>query len=531
MQNIKTSLLPDSIENILLKEHIITESQLNWAKFKQTQTGERLENILLKEGIIDEKSLALAYSIQYKIEFIDEDLKIDYDIIKYIPKEILHEYEFIPIKKEDNILKIAIHNPYQYDLFEDIERRTRLKVQPFIIEKSKLLKKRKELLSNRINISELKGSGQFLDSILIYAWDNNASDIHFIFESNHLQIKYRISGDLIDGEKIPLQDADFLLVRLKILANLDITEHFLPQEGHFIKKISNKSVNFRVSILPSYFGENVVIRLLNKKDFNFSINNIGFLPEQIEILERILMLKKGLILVGGPTGSGKSTTLYTFLNFLKIKFPEKKIMTIEDPIEFPLPGISQTQVTHSDDTTTRLTFTKGLRAILRQDPDIIMIGEIREKESAIIAVNAAITGHLVLASIHASNVLEIINRMRYFSVPDHLFLESTNLLISQIIYKKLCPDCKHPTTKFGINGFISKGCSRCQKKGSIGITGAFELLLLNKDIRKLLLNNKLLSVIEDEAKKYGLITLKEILNQKLKDGEISINEYYQLVGG
>jgi type IV pilus assembly protein PilB len=531
MINSNTIFAPKKLEDVLLENNIISQSQLNWAQLKRAQIDARLEDILLNEGLIDEKSLGIAYSLQYNFEFIENEIKLSKELLNKIPATFFDEYDFIPIEKNGNTLKIAISSPYMNDLFQELEQKTGYEIVPSIIEKSKLDK-----IINSLNKSDIAsethmsdGAVKLLNSILERAWKQYASDIHFEFSKDSLVLKFRIDGALYEIEKFDKQKANFLITRIKILSNMDITEHISPQEGQFTQNINGHSINMRSSVVPSYYGESIVIRILNRRNFDFNLLNIGFSDEQRKSYISALKSKKGLIIVSGPTGSGKTTTLYAGLLYLRENYPQKKIITIEDPVEFPLEGISQIPI---DDTKNEgLTFSKGLKAILRQDPDIIMIGEIRDRESAMIAINAAITGHLVLASIHAGNVFEIINRLQYFDIPPILYLDAISLITSQVLYKELCDNCKILAGVIENKNFYKSGkCDKCKNFGFTGRNGLFEVLNINGKLKEMVLKGELSSIIKRRFEEDGFVSIEKQLKKMLLLGKVSISEYEELTG-
>lgn len=522
------------LEEILLENLIVTESQLNWARINQAEKGGRIEDILLESGIIDEKSLALSYSLQFSIPLFEDEIKISENALKLVPDSLLMEYNFLPVSSDEKRMNILICAPCSEELFQDLSNVTRLEIFPLMVEKTRLHQARKALTENKPSGTYHQSAIQLFTGIMETAWKKQATDIHLEYRPDHLCISLRINGELLPEQTFDLQTSELLITRLKIVSNLDITEHFAPQEGQFSLLISGSSVNFRCSVLPGYYGENASIRILNRKNFDFSLDNLGIEEKELSLFSKILRLKYGLVLVCGATGSGKTTTLYSGIRYLKQHYPGKKIITIEDPIEYPFADITQTQVNYSrSENRYIVSFSSGLKSILRHDPDIIMIGEIRDEESAMIAINAAITGHLVLATIHAGDVFEVINRINYFKIPPNLFIESIQLLISQTLVKKLCPSCRFPRHFISpVPGdfYEASGCRHCQNRGYIKREGVFEFLQIDDKIKDAVMNGLLPSAIRKIAVEGGFRERNTHLRQLAAAGEISYQDLTDLTG-
>ncbi|MDD5091555.1 MAG: GspE/PulE family protein [Candidatus Wallbacteria bacterium] len=516
-------LRPQKLERILVENQIISESQLNWARIRQNETGKRIEDVLLQAEIVDEKSLNQAYSIFSGIPVFDGEIIPAEEALQLVSPDLCHEYGFLPVDRNEGYVRIVVSHPLHPELLQIIRDKTGLEAVPFLAGKNRIEQALEKSLRQGREIPALENSViRMMEDILRQAWSEGASDIHFEWNAGDLSVKFRLHGELVEKYSHDRATAELLITRLKIVSSLDITEHTMPQDGQFSQQDTGGPIVCRCSLIPAFYGENAVVRILNRRNFSFSLDNIGLTGEQVEIFKSSLQNPSGLILVSGSTGSGKTTTLYATLSFLTRSFPQKKIVTIEDPIEYPLPGITQTQASESwSGEKPRMNFAVGLKALLRQDPDIIMIGEIRDRESAMIAINAAMTGHQVLATIHARDVFDIFGRLQHFEIKPSLFLDCISLLVAQKLFKKVCSTCR------GVTG----GCPACSGKGYSGRMGTFEILALDEKIKCAVMAGALPSGIKKTAEDAGFCSIAARLKEKLQCGEVSHQEFSELIGG
>ncbi len=486
------------------------------------------------------------------------------ELIKKFPPELFYKFNFVPVKEENGFIYILIEDPDNIIAIDEIENITGKRVKAEKEDKRKIYE---ILRDNEVAIEFLKTAGQkfeiskekeksekdlileslteedptiikLVNSMIFTAVEKMASDIHIEGKENKLFIKYRIDGVLVDA-MTPLSKSyhENIISRIKIMADLDISEKRVPQDGKFRLPIKGREIDFRVSIMPTIYGEDAVIRILDREMITRSIHELkldllGFSKEMLKVLRKYIYYPYGMILMTGPTGSGKTTTLYAILN--EIKTGEEKIVTIEDPVEYQIDGITQINVNEK----AGLTFARGLRSILRHDPDKIMVGEIRDKETAEIAIQAALTGHLVLSTVHANNAFDVIGRFLHMGIDRYSFVSAINCIISQRLVRILCNKCKvisnyskDATLSLGIpeslyqNEFFEpQGCSECNFTGYKGRTAIGEILEFSDTIREMILAQKPPSEIRKEAIKEGMKLMREDGLRKVVKGITSISE-------
>jgi type IV pilus assembly protein PilB len=484
--------------------------------------------------------------------------KIEKSILDLIPSSFAMENKVLPLSLDNGNLKIAMTNVSDFSLLKDLMFITRKNVIPVKMEEDDLLRaiaenyriplakkgereKVKEFKVVQKLYEQAKESDVLKDDLSVIqnvnkyitdAINQGASDIHFEPFEKAFRLRYRIDGRLVEIVKIPLEKKSAYISRVKIMAELDIAEKRRPQDGRIRVVGGNKIVDIRVSTMPTDFGEKIVLRLLDKSAFSLSMDNIGFDNRMKEQFEHILKSPHGIILVTGPTGSGKTTTLYTALNYLNK--PDVNILTIEDPIEYNLDGINQTHV-RAD---IGFTFAKALRSFLRQDPDIIMVGEIRDSETAEIAIRAALTGHLVLSTLHTNDASTAITRLTEMGIEPFLVASSLRMVIAQRLVRKICTHCKQEfrpeesmlrqlktEEKDQIEKYyIGRGCDYCNKTGYLGRTAVIELLPITEKIADLVLNHANASKINRQAQTEGMLTLRQHAISKIKEGITSLQE-------
>ena len=515
--------------------------------------------------------------IFFKIPFIDlKGQTIRKDVLFAVPEQIATTHNIIAFDSDSKKIKIATTDPTDMEIFEIIKKKTGLVPDLYITTPEGLkeaFKQYHKSLKAEFNYLDDKSVGserdkdlkklaedlpvvRIVDTLLEYSIMEGASDIHIEPEEKDVLIRYRIDGVLHNVMVLPKSVQSGIIARIKILANLKVDEHRMPQDGRF--KITTKDYNvaFRISIIPAFDGEKIVMRLLNEKAQVMSLEQIGLQQTALDAIKRNISKPHGMILVTGPTGSGKTTTLYTILNILNQ--PEVNISTIEDPIEYRMPRVNQSQV----NTKIGFTFAMGLRAFLRQDPDIIMVGEIRDEETAEIAVHAAMTGHLVLSTLHTNNAVTTIPRFSEMGTPAFLIATTVNVIIAQRLARKICPNCiqsynlsKENIEELGkemnIDGILKtleqektildakrglqsllfyrgKGCKRCNNTGHKGRIGVYEVLEITEEMSSLILKNATTDELFHKAREQGLISMIEDGFIKAKSGITTIEEIMRI---
>jgi type IV pilus assembly protein PilB len=525
---------------------------------------EKAKKIMLTEET-ETKKLAERYNVPY----IDlSTYSVSRGLVQSFPPEFLYRANFVPLEENDNFLRIAIADPSDIGTIDAIESFLGKKVQVYATSKRAIqeaLRKSETALQVLKDATEgfivqvvEKESGEeeevislekladqdgsiikLVNTIIFTAVQKRASDVHVESREDGVRVKYRIDGVLSEAmEPIDKKFQSPIISRIKVMSDLDIAERRVPQDGRFRLKIKDKTIDFRVSIMPSIYGEDAVIRILDKEMITEAISELkldllGFSDRVLRIFRRYITQPYGMILVTGPTGSGKTTSLYAALT--EIKSPEDKIITIEDPVEYQIEGITQIPVNEKKG----LTFARGLRSILRHDPDKIMVGEIRDPETAQIAIQSALTGHLVFTTVHANNVFDVIGRFLHMQVDPYSFISALNCILAQRLVRVLCPKCKSAVKyrddqllESGLAPDIYKkqvfyearGCSDCSYTGYRGRTAIAELLELSDVIREMILERKPLSEAKKRAKKEGIIFLREVGLEKVLRGVTSLKE-------
>lgn len=537
---------------ILVERKVITPEQLQEALLAQKGTSLRLGQLLIKKGIATEEQILSALAVHHGIIYEKEITFNDPDkIFAEIPVHFLKRNKIVPYAVKKNTIYTAVIDALNLQPFDDLKMMfPDYRFEPVLTSEDEavkiinshydtlrsdlsddamedLEKDDLEILSSAVaetqDIMDMANEApiiRLVNTIIHQAVDGRASDIHIEPYEKDLIVRYRIDGILYQILTPPKKFQGAIISRIKIMANLNIAENRLPQDGRIQVKIGGKDIDIRVSIFPTYYGERVVLRLLNKTDMSFDLTSIGFSDEILKKFNALINKTNGIILVTGPTGSGKTTTLYSVLSVLNKT--EVNTLTVEDPIEYQLQGVGQMQVKPKID----LTFANGLRSILRQDPDIVMVGEIRDLETAEIAVQAALTGHRVFSTIHTNDAASSITRLIDMGIEPYLISSSVNAFLAQRLVRTICPHCKEsykPSQKMlnelGIkasqlkNGklYRGKGCSKCINTGYMGRTGIYELLPVDSDIRKMIMDHSDASTIKEKAVSLGMTTL-------LKDG-------------
>jgi len=553
-----------SLGALLIEDKVITQEQLDKALHRQREKGGRLGELIVEMGFASENQILEALAKQLDIPYLspDKDVFIDQDLVDLLPERIVRQYNALPISIEDETLTVAMVDPFNITAIDDLGTITKCKINTAIISKSRL-----ELLINRhynnglsnsdlqkildgakninievdkereeqreVNVERLREQGEeapivsLVNYIISNAINERASDIHVEPEESRLNIRYRIDGVLHDIIASPKALQMAIISRIKIMSDMDIAERRLPQDGRFTVRQGARELDLRLSTLPAFFGENVVMRLLEKGSLSIDMNSLGFTDEQLEIFRRYISKPYGMVLLTGPTGSGKTTTLYSALS--EIKSVQTNIVTVEDPVEYQIKGIRQVQVNPK----IGLTFASGLRHILRQDPDIIMVGEVRDYETAEMAIRSALTGHLVFSTLHTNDAVGTIVRLIDMGVERYLVCSSLHLAVAQRLVRKVCPHCresykpsKEVLRSLGIDGKPQKnllfsrgtGCRRCRETGYYGRTAICEMLEMKAPIRKAILSGADIETMRQVALELGMTTLRESGLQKVREG-------------
>ena len=542
--------------DILIDAGLIDQKKLQEAIELQKISKERLGRILVKFGYVSEDQIIRTLSHQLHIPYIDLSKQIlDKKLILLIPQSVAENYLLVPVSEKKNILTVAMADPLNILAIDELSIRTKMTIDPIIASEDEIKRAIEELyggsfLARSETTAETdaaedeEGGGkaeeeteegpisQLVNLILSEAVRDRASDIHFEPDDNQLRIRYRVDGMLRETTPLQLKYTSSITSRIKIISKLDIAERRSPQDGRFSFSSNGHSIDVRVSSFPTIYGENVVMRLLDQSSILLSLEDLGFLPEDFKKFQYLINIPYGFLLVTGPTGSGKTTTLYATLN--SINDPQKNVLTLEDPVEYRLRGIRQAQINPK----AGLTFAAGLRSILRQDPDIIMVGEIRDGETANIAVQSALTGHLVFSTLHTNDAPSTLIRLSEMGIPPFLIASSVEGVLAQRLVRKLCPECREPYQPGpevvedlgvdpgkGINLYRPKGCRLCKNSGYKGRVGIFELMIVDLEIKELLLQKASYGAITSHAaRSQNMKTLRQDGVAKVLGGVTSIEE-------
>jgi len=548
---------------LLVKNNLISKEQLTQALSQQDTSGGRLGANLVKLGFISEDEITAFLSRQYGVPSINlAQFEVDGNVTKLIDADMAQKYQVLPINRAGGVLTVAMADPSNIFAIDDIKFKTGLRVEPVVAAESairnainkyydnagmvdELLKKTVEDVDtvaegeDQVNLAELAQATEdapvvkLVNLILTDAIKKGASDIHVEPYEKSYRVRYRIDGVLYDVMQPPMKLKAAITSRIKIMSQLDIAERRLPQDGRIKIKMGNKEMDFRVSTLPTLFGEKVVLRLLDKSNLQLDMTKLGFEAQSLRDFEDTIEMPYGMILVTGPTGSGKTTTLYSALN--RINRIDTNIMTAEDPVEFNLPGINQVQMK----TDIGLNFAAALRAFLRQDPDVIMVGEIRDYETAEIAIKAALTGHLVLSTLHTNDAPSTVSRLLNMGVEPFLVSASANLIVAQRLLRKICTNCKEET-KVPANALVDlgfspeeakatktykgKGCANCSDTGYRGRIALYEVMAIRDNVKELILQGASTGELREAGRKNGMKTLRESGLQKIREGLTTVEE-------
>jgi type IV pilus assembly protein PilB len=556
------------IGELLLEIGLLNEEGLARALAEQRTKRGKLGEVIVTLGLATELEIAQALSIQLGIPIIDlKNTPVEPQAIELIQEKVARKHLIIPVAIDQRDLHIAMADPLSFEAFEDVRFASGFTIKPFIAPKSDILwaidqhyhlgSSLSTIVQDIVDerqvevVHESQGlEGKDLDDlrkkseaapvirmvnlIIAEAVEQGASDIHVEPTKTNLQIRHRVDGLLRKTMDLPKWVQGAVVSRIKIMANMDIAEKRLPQDGRIGVRVGGRSLDLRISTVPANYGEKVVIRILDSANANIPLEAIGFSPEELKKMEDIISRPQGIVLITGPTGSGKTTTLYGILNH--IKSVEDNITTIEDPIEYELPGINQVAVQEK----IGLSFAVMLRSMLRQDPDIIMVGEMRDLDTTTIAVQAALTGHLVLSTIHTNSSVATITRLRDLGVPSFLIASTIVGIVAQRLVRKICPKCRvkiDPTERdilrLGISADIpvyrGAGCPDCSGTGYKGRTGIYEILMFSQPIREMIASNATENEIRQNAISRGMVTLGRTALEKVTSGITTTEEVYRVV--
>ncbi len=553
---------------LLVALGIITKEQLDIALEQQKQTNKKLGELLLEQKLVSEEILFAVLAKQFNIPYVSlsEYGEISQDVLKLIPEKLVKTFHLIPIEFDPNTktLTVAMSDPLDIVALDSLKVATPYNIKTVVARKNEILETINKYYEKKESIEEIekKAESKFepaevkiveeeiteldvqadaapivkaVNFIIEQALNKNASDILIEPQEKQVRIRYRIDGVFYDQKPIPKKLLPSIIARVKIIGKMDITERRKPQDGRARMVYNGKPVNLRISVIPTAYGEKACIRIIEAESLTLPLSELGFEENQLELFEKAIRQPYGMILVTGPTGSGKTTTLYSALNVLNT--PDVNIMTVEDPVEAVIYGINQVNVNEK----AGLTFAAALRAFLRQDPDIIMVGEIRDRETIEIAINAALTGHLVFATLHTNDAASAITRLINMGVEPFLIASTLTLVISQRLVRKICKNCRQQykvklqqLLPLGVTPQMVKnlqeiiiykgtGCDKCQE-GYKGRTGIYEVLDCNEAIKELILKKASHFEIKQVARKNGMMTLREAALKKLLSGITTVEE-------
>lgn len=556
MLNYKKLCLGD----ILLFSGLLTDEQLNQALEHQKIFNQKLSKSLIELNMIKEEDLIQILSSYLQVEIVDlNNYQFDMDVVRQIPEHVACKYNLLPIKKEGNQLTVAMNDPLNLVAIEDVEILTKCQIRPVVALEKDLNRLLSEVYHGKSSMEQMaEDLGQqyavqenreitekenmdsmpvvrLVNSLMQQAVRERASDVHLEPQEQEVIIRFRIDGVLQEKMIWPKNLYGAVSSRIKINSGMNIAEKRVPQDGHSKVRENGEEVDLRVSTLPTVFGEKIVMRLLRNEALKLSLQELGYSEHDLNNLIKLYSKPYGMLLVAGPTGSGKTTTLYSILK--ELNSIDKNITTIEDPVEYHLPGINQVQVNPK----AGLSFARVLRSLLRQDPDIIMVGELRDEETVRIGIQSALTGHFVLSTIHTNNTSGTVSRLLDMGIEPYLITSSLLGIVAQRLVRRVCPKCKEKTElsleeakklnlgfKTGIFVYHCKGCSYCSNTGYYGRVALDEILFISPEIKQMILNHASAEEIEKQARKDGMKTLFESGLEKLLAGETTVEELFRV---
>jgi general secretion pathway protein E/type IV pilus assembly protein PilB len=540
----------DYLIDTLVDMGLVTDEQLGPIRQEADSTGEGLVDTLVAKKIISAGQVAQAKAAQFGVEFVNlGDMRLTDDVISAVPRHIAKKYNVVPVYRHDNTVTVALCDPSDLDTLDSIRHLLNMEVEPRVaspedIEEAigkyyggaredSVSKMIQDITEGEIQISTLADVGavddgsvvdadapiiKLVNTVIVDAFKSRASDIHLEPLAKKFRVRYRIDGVMHEMKNPPKRLQAAILQRLKIMSNMSIAERRIPQDGRIQAQVGGKTIDLRVSCLPTTHGESIVMRILDKEGLKLGLPELGFFTDDQQTFERLIGLPDGILLVTGPTGSGKTTTLYAVLNY--INRPDRKIITVEDPVEYQLSGINQVQVSDS----VGLTFSLALRSMLRQAPNVIMLGEIRDLETATIAINASLTGHLVFSTLHTNDAPSAVTRLIDIGVKPFLVASSARAMMAQRLVRRVCRRCGgayvpteaelrslglDPNNVANATFMKGKGCNECNKTGYRGRFGIFEMFVVDDELRKLIYDKVPSSELRTRAREIGMRTLRE----------------------
>ncbi len=548
---------------VLLRAGLVTEAQLDAAVVDQSRSGKPLGRILIEAGTVSETDVVRTLADQVGLEFVDlGDISIDPSAVGLISEAVARRYQAIPVTWRDGRLLVAMADPSNVFALDDIRAATRTECDSVVVTPSQIREtidryfrvdseagsiaqlaadefEEEDSISALTEIVEDAPIVKFVNLLITQAVGDRASDIHVEPTETDLRIRFRIDGVLHEVMHSPRSIQAGVVSRLKVMADINIAERRVPQDGRISMKVGGRAVDLRVATLPTVYGEKVVMRILDKGQALLRLEELGFLPEQLERFSQAYRKPYGTILVTGPTGSGKSTTLYATLNILNQ--PDRNIITVEDPVEYRLPGINQVQI-HPK---AGLTFSSALRSILRSDPDILLVGEIRDRETAVIGIEAALTGHLVLSTLHTNDAASTPMRLVEMGVEPFLVTSALDAVVAQRLARRLCVQCKEPyqptepelvEAGWDLDREVeyptlhrAVGCSSCGRTGYKGRFAVHEVLLMSEELDRAVIERRSSEDIAKIAVMQGMITLRQDGLRKVAAGHTSLEEIFRVV--
>lgn len=558
------------LEDVLFQKGVLTQEQLTFIKSETKRRQESSENIISQMGWVPQEKLIEAKAQVIGVPYVAPDKNpIAPEVLSYLPEAVAKRFVVVPIAKNDNMLSVAMVDPLDLQVLEFIEKKTGFVVRPYIATAESINKAISEQYTRGLSlevgealkeatpgvagggpvvspgqaaISAVLGEApvaRIVSTLLEYGIRIRASDIHIEPLENETRVRYRIDGILHEKLILPRRIHDAIVSRIKILCSMKIDEKRLPQDARFNFKTGEEDIDLRISTMPTAFGEKVVMRLLKKTGGVPTLPELGLRGLALKHLEENVARPHGIILITGPTGSGKTTTLYSILS--KINSTRVNIVTLEDPIEYQIAGVNQVQV----NTLAGLTFASGLRSFLRQDPNIIMVGEIRDRETTDLAIQASLTGHLVFSTLHTNNAAGALPRLLDMQAEPYLIASTVTCVVGQRVVRKICPNCKIQkaitpdvlvkvksvlgnlydfSKEKNVKVYIGKGCGECNNTGYIDRVGIFEVLVISENIGKMILARQTSGIIEKEALSNGMITMKQDGFLKVLEGVTTIEE-------
>jgi len=540
----------------------ISEKQLTDAVARQARSGRRIGEILMATNACTEEDISRALALQFDMEYVDLDIaSIRPEVLEMMPEAMMKEYQIVPLEYKNGRLKVAITDPLDLESVDAMRFRLNMDVDCVLAAREKVQEIIKgytdhtegetvdtmlqEFTSSDVDFVDRGEKGAALNAesapiirlvqlMITEAVRMRASDIHIEPLANRIRVRYRIDGVCIERDAPPKRLQGSITTRVKLMSGMQIEEKRIPQDGRIRMKLDGADLDFRVSTLPAYHGESIVLRILRRESITVGLEGLGFLADDFEVFQKLIERPNGIVLVTGPTGSGKTTTLYAALN--KLNTPDRKIITAEDPVEYHISGINQVQVNE----TIKLTFQRILRAMLRQAPNVILVGEIRDIETAEMAIQAALTGHLVFSTLHTNDSPSAITRLIDMGVKPFLVASSIQAVLAQRLVRILCPECKEKDEQMDLatmramgvteeqlskaTFFRPAGCPKCHNMGFKGRLGIFEIMVLNTELRELAFKHRPLGEMRQAARLLGMRTLLEDGLIKVMRGTTTLEE-------